>query len=269
MEGAHRVRPLFVAVAPTLLTPPCPPVASGGKETRAHRPFVERKVAASPPFALTRCPASKLGIRRSFLVVGSHLIPLYPSMHQATSMRTHRQVPVDALPAEVVAGNERALHLLEQDAPLTEVLAQLVRTVENASERTVIGSILVVDGTCLRHGAAPSLPANYNRIVDGLAIGPYGTCCAAAHRNQVVITSDIGADPGWAKLKEYPLAIRLRAAWSHPIRDPDGKVLGTFGTYFRECREPTENEQHIVATLAQTAARAIQQRSKSSRATRG
>ena len=151
--------------------------------------------------------------------------------------------------ASVFTGQERALEQLR---------------LEVALNNEVVGSILVLDTERrLRHGAAPSLPDIYNRAIDGIEIGPFGTCCAAAHRNEVVVTTDIEHDPGWAKLKDYPLAIRLRAAWSCPIRAADGRVLGTFGTYFHECRAPTEIERELVPMLARTAALAIEQREKS------
>lgn len=167
----------------------------------------------------------------------------------------------------VLTGQERALGLVQTAAPLEEVFTELINTVEEASDHQVVGSLMVVDplGKRLRHGAAPSLPAIYNRIVDGIEIGSYGTCCAAAHRNEIVETIDIENDPGWAKLKEYPLAIRLLAAWSCPIRGVDGKVLGTLGTYFRECRRPTDTEREIVKMLARTAAIAIERRAVSAR----
>lgn len=154
---------------------------------------------------------------------------------------------------------------MQEGAPRAQVFGELVRTLEAAFDGRVIGSLMVLDatGTRLLHGAAPSLPANYNRAIDGIEIGSYGTCCAAAHRNEVVITPDIEHDPGWAKLKDYPLAIQLRAAWSCPIRAANGRVLGTLGTYFRECRRPTETEREIVALLARTAALALERSEKS------
>jgi hypothetical protein len=39
--------------------------------------------------------------------------------------------------------------------------------------------------------------------------------------------------------RHLPLAIGYVGAWSMPIKAPDGEVLGTFGTYFRERRTPT------------------------------
>ena len=165
----------------------------------------------------------------------------------------------------VLIGQERALELVQSGAPLVTIFTVLVQTLERTFEQRAIGSLMVIDasGRRLRHGAAPSLPAIYNRVVDGIEIGDYGTCCAAAHRNEVVVTTDIENDPGWAKLKDYPLAIRLRAAWSCPIRSADGRVLGTLGTYFRECRCPTEAEQEVVRMLARTAGLAIEHRAGS------
>ena len=42
-----------------------------------------------------------------------------------------------------------------------------------------------------------------------------------------------------------------------PIKAADGRVLGTFGTYFREHRGPTAQEQEAVALLCSAAALAI------------
>ena len=54
--------------------------------------------------------------------------------------------------------------------PLAEVLEHVIHRVENRSEQPMRASVLLVDATGKRlvHGAAPSLPDEYNRIVDGL-----------------------------------------------------------------------------------------------------
>src|SRR5687767_9426905 len=56
------------------------------------------------------------------------------------------------------------------------------------------------------------------------------------------------------------LAIGLKSAWSVPINGSEGRVLGTFGTYFRTCREPTAAEREIVIGLCRAAALAIERR---------
>jgi hypothetical protein len=51
-----------------------------------------------------------------------------------------------------------------------------------------------------------------------------------------------------------------RSAWSLPIKSPDGKVLGTFGTYYRTHRSPTPQECKGVELLAAAAAFALAKR---------
>src|SRR5688572_2609390 len=42
-----------------------------------------------------------------------------------------------------------------------------------------------------------------------------------------------------------------------PIKCPDGKVLGTFGTYYRDRRSPTPEEREGVEVLAAAAAQVL------------
>lgn len=153
-----------------------------------------------------------------------------------------------------------AQDLIDQAAPLDETLTLLCHIVEAEAPGLVRASILLVDRehNCLRTGAAPGLPDRYNRAVDGIGIDPnVGTCAAAAARGQVVVTPDIGSDPAWKGLAHLPLELGLFAAWSMPILDDEGEVLGTFGTYFTERRPPRPEERELVAVLARTAAEAI------------
>lgn len=65
------------------------------------------------------------------------------------------------------------------------------------------------------------------------------------------------ADDKWAELRHLPTALGFIGAWSMPIKNTDGKVLGTFGTYFREKREPSPVEIDGIKHLADTAARVV------------
>lgn len=143
--------------------------------------------------------------------------------------------------------------------PLAEILADLTRAIDDLDADGAVAAILLLDGGRLWTGAAPALPDAYNRAIDGLeARADLGTCSAAAVTRQIVITPDIAICPRWRDLKALPLDLGLVAAWSQPILARDGRVLGTFGTYFRERRGPTELERQLVATLAHTAALAIE-----------
>ena len=149
--------------------------------------------------------------------------------------------------------------MLRQRAPLADVLTLLANAGETIAGGRCTCSILVLDAHgLLRNGASPGLPPDYLHAIDGLRPDPrVGTCAAVAATGSIVITPDFRADDKWAELRHLPLALGFAGAWSLPIKSPQGEVLGTFGTYFRSRREPTEREIAAVRQLAAVAAKAL------------
>jgi GAF domain-containing protein len=154
---------------------------------------------------------------------------------------------------------QRALQLLESGASRTAVLTCLVSGAEMGAGDGAVASILVLDREgLLRNGASPNLPRDYLDAIDRLRPHPaVGTCAAAAATGNVVMTPDFQADDKWAELRHLPLALGFTGAWSMPILNPIGKVLGTFGTYFRVRREPSAEEVSGIESLAAVAALAL------------
>jgi GAF domain-containing protein len=159
----------------------------------------------------------------------------------------------------VLAARERAYELLQVGAALRDVLAALTSAIEALGQARSVSSILVLDREgLLRNGASPNLPADYLDAIDRLRPHPeLGTCAAAAATGEIVLTPSFYDDQRWAELRHLPLALGFVGAWSMPIKSGDGRVLGTFGTYFREQRLPTEGEREAVALLAGVAAEAL------------
>lgn len=156
--------------------------------------------------------------------------------------------------------HSRVLELAIDDAPLESTLAELIRIVESTSTTGVLGSILLLDadGKHLRHGAAPSLPEEYNRAIDGAEIGACaGSCGTAAYLGAAVFVSDIATDPLWADYRKVALPHGLRACWSTPILTRGRRVLGTFAMYHRQPREPAVRDLMLVELVTQTAALVI------------
>ncbi|HEX2861117.1 MAG TPA: GAF domain-containing protein [Lacunisphaera sp.] len=153
----------------------------------------------------------------------------------------------------------RAHQLLELKAPRHETLGCLVSAAESIGGPGTVSSILVVDDEgLLRNGASPNLPDDYLRAIDRLKPHPrVGTCAAAAATGAIVITPDFNADDKWAELRHLPRSLGFFGAWSMPIKASNGRVLGTFGTYFRERREPTATEVHHMGILVAIAARVL------------
>ena len=142
--------------------------------------------------------------------------------------------------------------------PLESVLDRYLLVVESTAESDTLTSILLLDGTILHHGAGPRLPRAYREAIDGSEIGPSaGSCGTAAFRGQPVYVSDIANDPLWADYRDLALGHELRACWSTPIRNSEGRLLGTFAVYHQRPRDPTKEELDSIATITDHVARAI------------
>ena len=157
---------------------------------------------------------------------------------------------------------DRVREMLSVGMPLREILARLATVAEILAGPDASVSILVLDADgLLRNGASPNLPSDYLDSIDRLKPdAAVGTCAAAAATGMVVITPDFRADGKWAELRHLPLALGYVGAWSEPIKSPEGKVLGTFGTYYRQHRSPPPTERRPVKLLAAAAALALAER---------
>lgn len=154
----------------------------------------------------------------------------------------------------LLEGEKRILELIASGAAAESVLCEVIRLIESQSE--MICSVLRLDQDTqqLRHCAAPSLPTDYTRAVDGLRIGPkVGSCGTAAFLNCEVIVSDIAEDPLWNEFREVAIPHGLRACWSVPLRSSVGQVLGTLAMYFRHPTTPTENDELLIDRAAHLA----------------
>jgi signal transduction histidine kinase/DNA-binding response OmpR family regulator len=158
------------------------------------------------------------------------------------------------------AGQDRVLERVARDAPLADVLDEVLHTVEEQAPGMLCSVLLVdEDGERLRHGVARRLPDEYNRAVDGVAIGPeVGSCGSAAFHRRRVIVEDIATDPRWVAFRDLALPHELRACWSQPILSAEGAVLGTFAMYYREPRGPSRVEVDLIEAAAHMAGIAVE-----------
>lgn len=83
----------------------------------------------------------------------------------------------------------------------------------------------------------------YRNALKNLKIGPnIGACGAAAYHHKLVICDDISTHPNWVNYQEYLLEENISACWSIPIINAEGTLYGTFGTYYRNPKSPTDDE---------------------------
>ena len=157
---------------------------------------------------------------------------------------------------------ERIMKMIANNAPLSEILLNLVLMIEAQSPEMLCSILLLsADGNHVRHAVAPSLPESYVKVIDGSPIGPkHGSCGTAMFRGKPVIVADISTDPLWDEYRNFGWAIGVAACWSTPIMSSKGKVLGSFAMYYREPRTPDGQERHLTDVATKLAALAIEHR---------
>jgi diguanylate cyclase (GGDEF)-like protein/PAS domain S-box-containing protein len=157
-------------------------------------------------------------------------------------------------------GHANILEMVARGRPLEAILETVCHVVQKQLDG-ISASVMLMeeDNNCLRHGAAPDLPAAYIQLIDGLEIGPrVGSCGTAAWRRASVVVRDIETDPLWATFRDIAAVFGLRSCWSTPIMGANRQVLGTFALHSREVREPTAWEQEIMSMATDLAGIAIE-----------
>ncbi|MCB0492222.1 MAG: PAS domain S-box protein [Cyclobacteriaceae bacterium] len=153
------------------------------------------------------------------------------------------------------------MKMIATDQPLITILDLVTQNFEK-NIKGALCSILLMDkeGKHVVHGSAPSLPDEYCKAIDGLAIGQNrGSCGTAAYRKERVIVSDIANDPLWDDFKNLALNHGLRSCWSTPVLRNNGSVLGTFAIYYKEVKAPESIDLELIDRSANQVKIAIEQ----------
>ena len=74
--------------------------------------------------------------------------------------------------------DKAVLEMIMAQKPLSSILESLCLKIEEKSQGMVCSVLLLdTDGVTLRDGAAPNLPQDYRKAIDGVKIGPrVGSC---------------------------------------------------------------------------------------------
>src|SRR5688572_12003438 len=173
---------------------------------------------------------------------------------------THTDVTKRKRSEGLGAAQRQVLELITTGSPLADVLSRLVLLIEQLSDGMLCSVLLLdEDGVTMRHGAAPSLPADYVRAIDGARVGPRaGSCGTAMHLGKRVVVTDILSDVLWEDYGDAARLSGMRACWSTPICSPDAGVLGSFAMYYVEPRAPRDHELEMIESAADVARVAIE-----------
>src|SRR5690606_38316261 len=117
---------------------------------------------------------------------------------------------------------------------LRKVLTHYMRGMERLHPG-MLCSMLEVSGGKVYNLTSPSLSPSFLAAIHGEPIGPNaGSCGTAAFLGERVIVTDIAKDPLWSRYRVAALAYGLKACWSQPIIDVNGRVVATFAAYYQE-----------------------------------
>ena len=142
--------------------------------------------------------------------------------------------------------------LITQRAPLDVVLNAITSVMENELPGALVSVMLYSPDTGrLNMIAGSSFSESYRAAMKDIRVGPgIGACGTAAHTCELIVCDDIANDERWRGFHEITARERLAACWSVPLVDTSGRVLGTFATYYREKRKPTDEEIKLIRRAA-------------------
>jgi PAS domain S-box-containing protein len=149
---------------------------------------------------------------------------------------------------DLIGGEKKVMEMIATGRSIKEILDVVALNYEVICKNTLC-SILLLDreSSRLYLGAAPHLPEDYNRAIDGAPLGPQaGSCGTAAYRKERVIVSDISRSPLWKDYKDLASSHNLKACWSNPILNKNDEVMGVFAIYAMIARNPTTEELQMV-----------------------
>src|SRR5882762_9829164 len=183
-------------------------------------------------------------------------------MANAKALTNLQALPTSPPPAQSLSSDAvfDALKMILIGAPLNDVLSSVALLIEAQAEGAVCSIFLLdEDGVHLRYAAAPNLSDEYRIATDGVSIGPHvGSCGAAAYLGQPVFVSDVLSHLHFASFRDLIVQTGMRASWSSPTISHDGRVLGTFGMFYREVREPGPTEIQLIEDASRIAGIAIE-----------
>lgn len=130
------------------------------------------------------------------------------------------------------------MEYLAKSKDLRSTIERLVRLAANACG-TDMGSLYLLDATdnYLRPFALVNLPPEYTAGCSAVGLGEQ--CCgrAALHKMPWAV-EDMRTDPLFLACRDAAATAGIRAGFSVPVMDPEGAVLGTLASHFREPYHP-------------------------------
>ena len=164
--------------------------------------------------------------------------------------------------------------LLLSQKKILEKVALGGESQEMLNELCVASELLVADSVCsvmafdlskqhLNVVSAPNvLDAVIERLNGTVPSESTGSCAVAVSQNTPVYVSNTLEDERWSDIRGLAHDFSILACWSHPVRNTDGEVVGSFAISSFEVREPTYFQQQLLTESANIAGIILERRDR-------
>lgn len=143
------------------------------------------------------------------------------------------------------------LEMVAKNRPEQEVFSKLCSMAEALLPNSVSSIMMKQEHGCMDVLCAPSVPMEGQEKLNGLIPGPTGGSCGnAVYRNEQVFVVDALNDERCGDTQEVFQEFGLCACWSTPVRDVEGRSIGSFALSSFEIREPREFHKQLLAVGA-------------------
>ncbi|SEK41531.1 EAL domain-containing protein [Halomonas daqiaonensis] len=150
--------------------------------------------------------------------------------------------------------------MIAEEVPLDQTLEAICTMLERQLPGGLCSIMLADDaGATLRLVAGNSLPVRYREAIGSIPIeAGIGACGSSAHDREVVICEDLAHDPRWKGFRTLATHEGLMACWSYPVIASEGRLLGTFATYYRRPARPGSTELEMMRQAVDLVALAVE-----------
>ena len=155
--------------------------------------------------------------------------------------------------------NKEILKMVARQKPIKDTLNVLAERMEDLLKGLRVCVLLLKEGQ-LFVKAAPSLPIEFIKEIDGIGVSIDGLPCSivAATKKQVLIPN-LHTNPFYVDCRDLAKQYSITSCWSTPIISSKGAILGTFAFYSTTARVPTFIEMDLILMATDLAEIAIGQ----------
>ncbi len=109
--------------------------------------------------------------------------------------------------------------------------------------------------------SGPRLPSAVVDRLNGTVPAPHsGSCALAVFQNAPAYVSNTLEDECWSDVRQLARDFSINACWSHPIKNTDDEVVGSFAISSFQVREPSYFQQQLLTESANIAGIILERR---------